>query len=165
MRWRVWDVSPQTHFGRTERAEHLARFYPQAWLIFEAVASGQKRRLHPIPRGWEELADTELEWLLEQADQVSPRAAQALRTFAYPDGHVWSVYPYYADTSAGGRVLLRFSSGGRTVDLEDWPLRWAEYTDEGLVALLRSIPRTTQKSVLGHPRRRWNDRASGDASA
>lgn len=157
VQWRVWDVRPETYFGRMERAAHLAKFYPQGWLVFEAAASGQKRRLHPIPRGWEELADTELEWLLKQAEQVSPRVSKPLRTFPYPDGRVWAVYPYYADTPAGGRVVLRFSSAGRAVDLEDWPLRWAEYSDDGMVALLRGIPRAGPTTLPGRWRRRWND--------
>jgi hypothetical protein len=157
VRWRVWDVRPETHFGRMERAAHLARFYPQAWLVFEAEGSGQRRRLHPSPRGWEGLTDAELEWLLEQAEQELPRTSKLMRTFPYPGSDIWAVYPYYSETSAGGRVVLRFSSAGRNVDLEDWPLGWAEYSDDGLVTLLRGIPRTGAPMLSEHRRRRWND--------
>jgi hypothetical protein len=157
VKWRVWDVRPESHFRPEERSAHLAQFYPSGWLVFEAPASGQKRRLYPIPRGWDGLAEAELDWLLDEAERASTSPTKTLRTFHYPQGSVWAVYPYYADLPTGGRVVLRFSCAGRTVDLEDWPLLWANYSDAALVELLRRIPRAGPVEVSGTWRRRWDD--------
>jgi hypothetical protein len=59
--WRVWDVLPQTRY--IAGLEH-------GWLCFESVT--EKRRLTPIPPGWQERGDDELLALLREADVVRP---------------------------------------------------------------------------------------------
>lgn len=100
--WRVWDVVPyRMHHGGTERREGDRRrgsgrayagserragverrgrrpglFTPgleSGWLCFES--GNEKRRLTPIPPGWDEQADRELEELLERSRTVSRRPA------------------------------------------------------------------------------------------
>jgi hypothetical protein len=83
-RWTVWDVRP----ARVEL--ELARLRPSradasppadaapprcdapgGWLCFEAA--GHKRRLAPIPSGWDRLADDALLELCERAAEVGRR--------------------------------------------------------------------------------------------
>jgi hypothetical protein len=85
--WTVWDVRP----SRVER--ELARQRPpdlverrahdrvvhadvaaaaDGWLCFEGP--GCKRRLAPIPAGWERLSDDDLRLLCERAADVAQRA-------------------------------------------------------------------------------------------
>jgi hypothetical protein len=97
--WRVWDVVPQRLQGRPERrsAERrrggvhaysgperrsgtdrrsgtvvgLSASLGMGWLCFEN--GEEKRRLTPIPAGWDEAGDGELAGLLERARPVSRR--------------------------------------------------------------------------------------------
>ena len=55
--WRVWDTVP---VSRTLRPDFLS-----GWLTFEQGAT--RRRLVPIPEGWDSLPDSELVGLLERA--------------------------------------------------------------------------------------------------
>lgn len=88
-RWTVWDVRPArveqdlerqrpSHDATGERRSR-ARGTPwrggialEGWLCFECP--GLKRRLTPIPTGWERLADEELAQLCERAANVDRRA-------------------------------------------------------------------------------------------
>lgn len=78
--WRVWEVLPTTPSGKPDVAETLTRMslngtaYANGWLCFESPA--EKRRLAPIPPGWEFLDIPHLEKLCGQA-MVVPRRVNA----------------------------------------------------------------------------------------
>lgn len=86
--WLVWDVIPMS-VGRQDEASqrdipadlpdrsrrdtprssaHLPPALAGGWLCFESGAD--RRRLGPIPPGWDQLADGDLERLLDRADRV-----------------------------------------------------------------------------------------------
>lgn len=96
--WRVWDVvpyaaspterranerreaasgaytGPERRSGRDRRLRTPTLLTPGlegGWLCFECEA--EKRRLSPIPRGWSEVAEHELESLLLRARAVGRR--------------------------------------------------------------------------------------------
>jgi len=76
-KWRVWDVRPDDLNPRTKDEDYLAQLYHTGWLVFETEAGDDKRRFYPIPKGWHELPDAEIEVLLEKAEVVPPRKLQA----------------------------------------------------------------------------------------
>ena len=93
----------------------------------------------------------------EVARSGSPSAD--VRTFFYPGGRVWTVAerPATEKSSAESRVVLRFSSGSRALDLGAFPEDWAYYSDEQLIDLLCiAFPRPTDKDQhdAAHHRRR-----------
>lgn len=50
--WQAWDVIPEDHADWSAKAlRHLPGPLASGWLCFES--EGEKRRLHPIPQGWE----------------------------------------------------------------------------------------------------------------
>ena len=59
--WSVWDVTPQI-----QQVVGLEN----GWLCFES--KGEKRRLTPIPHGWNEMDDPGLKELLASARAVKP---------------------------------------------------------------------------------------------
>jgi hypothetical protein len=83
--WDVWEVgptSPERRSGVADRRHHsraardrrrsvdvssmrVSGAYAQGWLAFES--KHDKRRLAPVPEGWEEFDDRELGRLVEQA--------------------------------------------------------------------------------------------------
>jgi len=94
--WQVWDSQPtkvERRLGDPDRrARHLpwegperrsgtdrrrtsqrritlSEGYGRGWLTFESV--DEKRRLIPIPSGWEDLSQTELRELCEKARRVT----------------------------------------------------------------------------------------------
>jgi hypothetical protein len=98
--WRVWDVRPyrlqhdqperrmaerrradgNAHAGRERRTGQDRRglkpgfFTPgleAGWLCFEG--SEEKRRLTPIPPGWDEAPEARLEEMLDRSSAVGPR--------------------------------------------------------------------------------------------
>jgi hypothetical protein len=71
--WRAWDVEPDELNPRTQDETYLAQLYFTGWIVFETTSGDEKRRLYPIPKGWHELADPELEVLLQKAEVVPPR--------------------------------------------------------------------------------------------
>jgi hypothetical protein len=201
--WRIWNVAPDDLNARTKDEDYLAHLYHTGWIVFEMKNGDDKRRLYPIPKGWDELPDAELEVLLQKAEVVPPKklrterqakgdaaekATQAamrfaekavdaprevrdvprdetpdvtdlsvFRTFRYPGGRIWAVCVQHPD---GERTpILRFTAGGRSIDLCDWPKDWADYPDEELVKLLRRAAPRTGPSAQGErmPRRRWDD--------
>ena len=101
------------------------------------------------------------------------RAAEArggrppTRTFLYPGGRVWTVGEQYVQLRDGAgqladtRMVLRFTSGVRSLDLLAWPDDWAQYTDEELAELLtRAFPRDRlAPNVTEFHRRRTDQRA------
>jgi hypothetical protein len=77
--WRAWDVAPDELNARTKDEDYLASLYFTGWIVFEATDGAEKRRLYPIPRGWSELPDPELEVLLHKAEVVPPRKLRTER--------------------------------------------------------------------------------------
>ena len=59
--WQVWDVNPSVVVKEELR---------NGWLTFETTR--EKRRLAPLPEGWEDRTDPELLDLLQQATVVKP---------------------------------------------------------------------------------------------
>lgn len=62
--WDVWDVRPET------RTHRLGNELDNGWLCFQSGST--RRRLHPIPAGWEQASDTYLVELFDQANEVAP---------------------------------------------------------------------------------------------
>ena len=62
--WDVWDVRPEV------RAHSLGSGLQNGWLCFQCGA--ERRRLTPIPEGWDGLEDSQLRPLFEKARPVSP---------------------------------------------------------------------------------------------
>ena len=77
--WRVWDVSPagvdQARFGSLA---HLPEELATGWLCFEA--DGEKRRLCPVPEGWAERTDGDIERFWLDAAPVPLRRPMARMT-------------------------------------------------------------------------------------
>jgi len=71
--WRAWEVRPDELDVRTKDEDYLASIYYTGWIVFEDTSGGEKRRLHPIPKGWADLPDRDLEGLLDQAQLVPKR--------------------------------------------------------------------------------------------
>jgi len=95
---------------------------------------------------------------LRKSTAASSPGDRVVRSFRYPGGRVWSAC-VVKRPEGGGPPLLRFSSGARHLDLHEWPADWADYTDDRLVALVRSIPRPVPaaRRTIGTPRRRNGD--------
>ena len=74
--WRAWDVNPDELNPRTKDEDYLAQLYHTGWIVFETRAGDDKRRLYPIPTGWHELPDPQLEVLLQKAEVVPQRKLQ-----------------------------------------------------------------------------------------
>lgn len=93
--WRVWDVTPESIHPQTKAEDYLAECFQGGWLVFETPDGSSKRRLCPLPFGWEHRSDTDLESLLERAEVMRPRAeARAWRSEAPAD--VPPIVPAYA---------------------------------------------------------------------
>lgn len=80
--WSVWNVLPQTRSGlvaspHLPAGPQLTPGLERGWLCFENPR--EKRRLTPIPEGWEECTDAELERLLGQANTVPKKRASLIR--------------------------------------------------------------------------------------
>ena len=76
VRWRVWDVNP--HVNAESRPYIPSRVAAKAlpgWLCFESAV--ERRRLSPIPTGWETRSEQELAAFCSTA-QVVPRLAREL---------------------------------------------------------------------------------------
>ena len=180
--WRVWDITPESLRGPPAGAEYPAQHYAAdfnriGWLSFQTLSGTDKRTLSPIPPGWESLSVPELADLLECATPGAPgtprrahaaappstlpspapeiRAPGVVRVFVYPGGRAWTVS--VATPEQGAPPVLRFSSGGRWLDLAKGPPDWKFLPDDALILLLRSVPRTGAAPSPGTARRRWND--------
>lgn len=176
--WRVWDVQPES-LHPTTRAEDYLRDYLEGWLTFETVDGTAKRRIHPIPRGWDAASTDGLRALLGAAEQViggrssgphgltaAEQAANPLsaaparatqRTFRFPGGRYWSVGEWTVTDPSGREKsvrVLRFTSGSRSLQLEDFPRDWDTLTDDQLAELIaRGFPRETRPNLSEHHRR------------
>jgi hypothetical protein len=173
-RWRAWDIRPEAIHPVTKAEDYLADCFVTGWIVFEAFDGEEKRRLCPWPKRWMEVSDQGLCQLLRQAEVV-PRERMrtsgeynftdlpVVRTFRYPGGGSWMVN-VVAHPDSGGDAVLRFSSGGRFIDLRQWPKDWADQTEEELAAMLRrGAPRRISGPQPGMPARRWDD--PSDATA
>ena len=180
-RWRVWDIRPEQMHAATRAEDHLQNVI-NGWLAFEPATGGEKRRLAPIPAKWETAPESELEAMLERAEQArnEPGGGErreasgpggvmwqaeagdpplAARTFRYPNGRYWTVNELPAgSTTSGQRPLLRFTSGARSLDTADWPSEWSQMSEQDLVELLyRSFPRAEPTDNPTQFRRRRGD--------
>ena len=182
--WRAWEIKPEAIHPQTKAEDYLADCYTIGWIVFERTNGDEKRRLCPYPIRWSESSDVELQALLSSADVVPPHKLDAqrrtagetqtpadtaeelaaappditdlevVRSFRYPGGRLWTVCVINHPES-GGPPVLRFTAGVRSLDLERWPIDWADARDETLVELLRSAaPRGAHTPVPGAPRRR-----------
>jgi hypothetical protein len=68
--WRVWSVVPQYGWGRDD--DTFTPGLEGGWLCFEHAE--EKRRLSPIPDGWEEADAEAMEGYLQRAAPVPRRA-------------------------------------------------------------------------------------------
>lgn len=79
--WRVWQVLPTSAGNQPDAADNFARLslngtpFANGWLCFES--DHEKRRLAPIPEGWEFLDQVTLEQLCGVAQPVPARRARA----------------------------------------------------------------------------------------
>ena len=74
--WRVWEVFPSRAGNHTtaetfSTAKLKGTVYAEGWLCFES--GSEKRRLAPIPAGWQAHEPDALQQLLEQATPVALR--------------------------------------------------------------------------------------------
>jgi hypothetical protein len=106
-------------------------------------------------------------------DPEPPRVttpAQDVRTFKYPGGRFWTVGERPAQTSGPTgrpveRVVLRFASGARALDLMAWPRDWTRYSDRELADLLWSgFPRKPGSAVARASEFRRRRGEGGEAS-
>jgi hypothetical protein len=73
--WQAWYVDPREHTDWPARARrHLPEGMANGWLCFEA--GPEKRRLLPVPPGWETRSEEELWSYCCEAEPVR-RAAEA----------------------------------------------------------------------------------------
>jgi hypothetical protein len=80
--WQVWSVHPE-HDGGDRPSVAVAPQLARGWLVFErlaaagalpaAAAPAEKRRLAPVPPGWETAPDRTLRTLLSDAAPVRER--------------------------------------------------------------------------------------------
>lgn len=71
--WNVWNVVPTLAAASTRLSVQAGM--ADGWLCFECPTS--KRRLFPVPAGWEQWPDDALERTLAGAEEVKPRARAA----------------------------------------------------------------------------------------
>ena len=64
--WNVWNVVPT--LARNDRKLAVGAGMTEGWLCFES--GGVKRRVVPVPEGWEDWKDEELESALADAREV-----------------------------------------------------------------------------------------------
>jgi hypothetical protein len=70
-RWTAWNVVPGQHVTHAARSiAHLPPELEGGWLCFEC--SAEKRRLVPVPEGWDEMDDAGLTGLCERAAHAPP---------------------------------------------------------------------------------------------
>jgi hypothetical protein len=73
--WNVWNVVPT--LAHNDRKLALSSGMVQGWLCFE---SGEvKRRIIPVPDGWEGWSEAELDGALDAAIHVDRRARETVR--------------------------------------------------------------------------------------
>jgi hypothetical protein len=73
--WTAWDVVPQAMSNSLKRLTGSSEERRSPWLAFQSI-EGHKRRLSPVPEGWELGDDASLELLCNQAAPVPPAPAR-----------------------------------------------------------------------------------------
>jgi hypothetical protein len=73
--WQAWDVQPVDHAGWSAARRHLPETMADGWLCFESAS--EKRRVHPIPKGWESGTLEDLRNYCRSAESVQPRPGTA----------------------------------------------------------------------------------------
>ena len=63
--WQVWRVVPGSSV--LERSGWMEGEYRNGWLCFESLATGERRRLAPVPENWESLPSERLELMCRVA--------------------------------------------------------------------------------------------------
>jgi hypothetical protein len=104
-------------------------------------------------------------WAGDRQVAQSGAPSVEVRTFRYPAGRLWTVAERTTARKSSGesRVVLRFSSGSRSLDLGSFPVDWVRYSDEQLIDLLcTAFPRATEHDQhdTDHHRRRGDTRPS-----
>ncbi|HYR08234.1 MAG TPA: hypothetical protein VEQ60_10715 [Longimicrobium sp.] len=94
--WQVWATTPMRGDVRPQ--------FASGWLAFES--NGERRRLAPIPRAWEEAVDGGLCELLAQATPVVRDTGSLLRPVA-SGGGVGAAVPPLEVTVAKVRAVIR----------------------------------------------------------
>lgn len=165
--WRAWEVTPDAIYPPTRGEDYLADCYQLGWVVLETKRGDRRLRLCPIPRDWQHLTGDALEALLSRAETLPARTSSGrssmadiaiVRSFRYPSAGVWTASVTAHPTRPGARVL-RFSGGGRVVDVDDWPTDWADRTDDQLISLLRRaapehlVPASGKRSHTADDRR------------
>jgi hypothetical protein len=74
-REQVWDVWEVKTTPATARRIHVQPDLEAGWLAFQC--GEQRRRLAPLPVGWDEMSDRALLGLMDQASEIKPRIARA----------------------------------------------------------------------------------------
>jgi hypothetical protein len=75
--WHVWETYPR----QTSELRQVAPEFAGGWLAFESAK--EKRRLAPIPEGWETMSDAELGRLRSEATFIRERG----------ESGVWPKFP------------------------------------------------------------------------
>jgi hypothetical protein len=83
--WRAWEVRPEEIHPLTKAEDYLAECYRDGWIVFETMDGVDKRRLCPLPYGWQQRSDADLEHLLERADRLRPVGGKRGRTLRPAD--------------------------------------------------------------------------------
>jgi hypothetical protein len=105
-------------------------------------------------------------WPALPAERGPSAPVGTIRTFRYPGGRFWTAYEHITELPSPGspgllrpRVVLRFTSGTRALDLLAWPADWFRHADDELAELLwRAFPRDPKSKPAGPHRRRRADR-------
>ncbi|GAC1650007.1 MAG: hypothetical protein NVS4B3_08070 [Gemmatimonadaceae bacterium] len=72
-RWRVWDTL-------TQQPQSVRPALRAGWLTFESEIDGERRRLAPVPRGWDRGDAEQLATLCREATHVASVPALPLRS-------------------------------------------------------------------------------------
>jgi len=71
----VWDVWEVRTSAVGSRRIHVQPDLQEGWLAFQC--GEQRRRLAPLPVGWDEMSDRALLGLMEKAAEIQPRVVRA----------------------------------------------------------------------------------------
>lgn len=72
--WRVWSVIPAGAASPDgERRVRVRPAFQKGWLTFECFDRNERRRVTPIPDGWEQMDERELMRLCGTAEPSTPK--------------------------------------------------------------------------------------------